>query len=190
MYLDPAKSKEVFENHLAHELHHIGFGTACPTASKAALLEKLPPNSKRLSKWIGAFGEGFAMLAAAGGADVHPHQFSSAEDRTRWDKDVANFNNDLQTVEKFFLDLAEGKLSEKEENEKAFSFFGVQGPWYTVGWQMAIVIEKTLGRDKLIDVMCDQRELLPTYNKAVKEYNRRNNRQLALWSEAIIRKLK
>jgi hypothetical protein len=35
------------------------------------------------------------------------------------------------------------------------SFFGVQRPWYTVGWQMAVVIEKTMGQDVLIASMCD-----------------------------------
>lgn len=116
------------------------------------------------------------MLAAAGSADIHPHQFSLPEDKTRWDKDVANFNNDLKTLEKFFLSLADGKLSEKDETETAFSFYGIQGPWYTVGWQMAVVIEKTFGREKLIECLCDRRKLLPTYNKAVKKYNRRENK--------------
>jgi hypothetical protein len=190
IYLDPVKSKELFENHLAHELHHIGFGTACPPGSAAAALKKLPPNLRKVFKWVGAFGEGFAMLAAAGGADVHPHRFSPSEDRNRWDRDVANFNDDLRVVERFFLDLAGGRLSEKEEAERASSFYGVQGPWYTVGWQMAVVIEKTMGRGRLIEVMCDQRKLLPTYNKAVREYNRLSGRRLAPWSQELIDRLK
>lgn len=190
MYLDPAKSKELFENHLAHELHHIGFGTACPTAKTNEEAKKLPPDVQRMLKWIGAFGEGFAMLAAAGGPDVDPHRFSAGEDQERWKKDVANFNNDLRTVEKFFLNLSGGKLSEKEETEKAYSFYGVQGPWYTVGWKMAVVIEKTLGRPTLIEVMCDQRKLLATYNKAVKQYNSRNHENLTLWSDELVDKLK
>lgn len=190
MYLDPDKSRESFESDLAHELHHIGFGTACPNENAKAAVKKLSPRLQSVLRWIGAFGEGFAMLAAAGGADVHPHRFSPPEDRARWDKDVANCNHDLLTVERFFLDLAEGKLSEAEEREKAFSFYGVQGPWYTVGWRMAVVIEETLGRDKLIEVMCDQRKLLPAYNKAAKRYGRRHGQRLALWSAEIVGKLK
>lgn len=190
MYLDPANSRELFENHLAHELHHIGFGTACPSESVAADVKKLAPGVQSVLRWVGAFGEGFAMLAAAGGADAHPHQFSPPEDRARWDKDVANFNNDLRTVERFFLDLAGGKLSEKEEREKAFSFYGVQGPWYTVGWRMAVVIEKEAGRARLLEVMCDQRRLLPEYNRAVKRYNRRTNQKLSLWSTELLGQLK
>ncbi len=190
LYLDPTKSRPIFENEFAHELHHIGYGTACPDAKTTAAIKKLSPNMQRVMKWMGAFGEGFAMLAAAGSADVNPHKFSLPEDRVRWDNDVANFASDLRTVEKFFLDLAGGKLSEKDEGDLASSFYGIQGPWYTVGWQMAVVIEKTFGRPKLIECMCDRRQLLPTYNKAVKKFNRKNNRQLASSSKELITMLK
>jgi hypothetical protein len=189
LFLDPAVTREKFENTLAHELHHIGFGTGCPTPAVMAKIARLPANRQKLLKWIGAFGEGFAMLAAAGGADVHPHQVSVPDDRARWDHDLANFNADLGTVERFFLDLDAGKLSEQAETETAGSFYGVQGPWYTVGWQMAVVIEKTFGRQRLIEVICDQRKLLSNYNQAVKTYNRRNHTQLALWSPELIKKL-
>lgn len=185
LYLDPAVSREKFENTLAHELHHIGFGTGCPAPGVAAKIKTYPADIQKVLKWVGAFGEGFAMLAAAGGPDVHPHSVGSTEDRARWDRDVADFNNNLKTVEKFFLDLADGKLSETQENETARSFYGVQGPWYTVGWRMAVVIEKTYGRKKLIESMCDQRMLFATFNKAVKKYNRRNKADLASWSEKL-----
>lgn len=69
---------------------------------------------------------------------------------------------------------------------RGFSFFGVQGPWYTVGWRMAVLIEKTYGRAKLIECMCDQRLLLPTYNRAAAKYNRRSSKPLALWSNAVV----
>jgi Putative zinc dependent peptidase (DUF5700) len=188
-YLDPKQSKDVFENHLAHELHHIGFGTACPNAKTESKIKKLPENSQKALKWIGAFGEGFAMLAAAGGADIHPHKFSAMADQERWDKDVANFNSDLKTVEKFLLELSTGKLSEEKANETARSFYGVQGPWYTVGWQMAVVIEKIDGRKKLIEVMCDQRKLLSTYNKALPKFNSRYSSDLRSWSKDLVKKL-
>lgn len=190
LYLAPTKSREIFENEFAHELHHIGFGTACPTQKTAAKLKELSPDMQKMIKWLGAFGEGFAMLAAAGNADVHPHAFSLPEVKARWDRDVANFNNDLKTVEKFFLDLAGGRLDEKDEINITRSFYGVQGAWYTVGWQMAVVIEKTFGRAKLIECMCDERKLFRTYNRAVKKYNRRNGKHLALWSKELINKFR
>ena len=32
LYLDPTETKEEFENTLAHELHHIGYGSGCLTS--------------------------------------------------------------------------------------------------------------------------------------------------------------
>jgi Putative zinc dependent peptidase (DUF5700) len=136
--------------------------------------------------WIGAFGEGFAMLAAAGGPDIHPHAFSKDEDRARWDRDLVNFNTDLKNVEQFFLNLLDNQLSDDEKRTAGFSFFGVQGPWYTVGWRMAVLIEKTYGRARLIECICDQRQLLETYNRAAIEYNRKSREPLALWSAKVI----
>ena len=186
LYLDPAVSRPKFENTLAHELHHIGYGSTCPRKNVASAIEKLPRNTQTLLNWISGFGEGFAMLAAAGGPNVHPHAVSSAEDRARWDKDVANFNDDLKKVDTFFNEILEGKLTEDQTREKGFSFFGVQGPWYTVGWRMSVLIEKTYGRAKLIECMCDQRLLLATYNRAAAKYNRRTRKPLALWSAAVL----
>lgn len=186
LYLDPAVSREKFENTLAHELHHIGYGTTCPRKGVESAMDKLPPASKNLLTWIGAFGEGFAMLAAAGGPDVHPHAVSSAEERARWDKDLANFNDDLKKVDAFYNEILEGKLTQDQVREKGFSFFGIQGPWYTVGWRMSVLIEKTYGRAKLIECFCDQRLLLATYNRAAQEYNRRTREPLALWSAAVV----
>jgi len=187
LYIDPKKTGEQFENMLAHELHHIGYGGSCPPPQATAEIEKLPPPVRKTLTWIGGFGEGFAMLAAAGGPDVHPHAVSNPEDRARWDKDVENFNDDLKKVEKFFLDILGQKLTEEQIQQTGFSFFGTQGPWYTVGWKMAALIEKTFGRAKLIECMCDQRKLFSTYNQAAEKYNRNSRQQLALWSDAVIK---
>jgi hypothetical protein len=190
LYLNPDVSKEKFENTLAHELHHIGYGSGCPSKQTSDEISKLPQNKQTVITWIGAFGEGFAMLAAAGNPDTHPHAVSSPEECARWDKDMANFNNDLKTVEKFFLDISDNRLSKDEIQKTAASFYGVQGAWYTVGWKMSVIIEKTFGRAKLIECICDQRKLLPTYNKAVAKYNRRAREPLALWSEPLIKGIK
>ncbi len=187
LYLDPARTEAQFENTLAHELHHIGYGSSCPSKQTSDEIAKLPPSAQTVLTWVGAFGEGFAMLAAAGGPNAHPHANSSVEDRARWDKDVANFDTDLKKVETFFMDILEGRLNKDEAQKIAASFYGVQGPWYTVGWQMSVVIEKTMGRAKLIKCICDQRKLLPTYNSAAKKYNRRAPKPLALWSNSLLR---
>ncbi|HUO15377.1 MAG TPA: DUF5700 domain-containing putative Zn-dependent protease, partial [Verrucomicrobiae bacterium] len=159
LYLDPAESAAAFENTVAHELHHIGFASVGSLAD--ARLKDLPANVQPAVEWMGAFGEGFAMLAAAGGPDVDPQATSSAKDQARWNHDMANFNQDLESLQEFFLDVISGSLATKEKiDEKAYTFFGVQGPWYTVGYKMAVLVEKRYGRKVLIDCMLDPRELL------------------------------
>ena len=186
LYVDPKKTREQFENTLAHELHHIGYAGSCPFKQAEEEIRKLPPHVRTTLTWIGAFGEGIAMLAAAGGPDVHPHAVSNAEDRARWDKDLGNFNDDLKKVEKFLLDVLQKKLTEEQIQQTGFSFFGTQGPWYTVGWKMSVVIEKTFGREKLIECFCDQRKLFSTYNQAAEKHNRTSRQPLALWSDTLI----
>jgi Putative zinc dependent peptidase (DUF5700) len=190
LYIDPKVGREKFENTLAHELHHIGYSSSCPSKRTSEEIAKLPPNTQRVLAWIGAFGEGFAMLAAAGGPDIHPHAVSNAEERARWDRDLANFNEDLKKVEEFFMNVLENRLTREQMQQTAFSFFGVQGPWYTVGWRMSVLIEKTFGRAKLIDCICDQRKLLLTYNKAAAKHNRSSRQPLVLWSTAVLQGIK
>jgi hypothetical protein len=186
LYLDPAVTQKKFENTLAHELHHIGYGTTCPAAETLAGIEQLSPQSQTVLQWIGAFGEGFAMLAAAGGPSIHPHEVSQAEERARWDRDLKNFNTDLKKVEEFFIRVLEGKIAGADVQKEGFSFFGTQGPWYTVGWRMTTLIEETFGRQRLIDMMCDQRRLLATYNEAAARHNRTAKEPLETWSDAVV----
>jgi hypothetical protein len=190
LYLDPEVSRDKFENTLAHELHHIGYASSCPSGQTSGEIDKLPANTQTVLNWIGAFGEGFAMLAAAGGPDIHPHAVSSPEKRARWDGDMAHFNDDLKKVETFFVKILENRLTEDEVQSTASSFYGVQGAWYTVGWKMSVLIEKTYGRAKLIECICDQRKLLSTYNKAAAKHNRKSRERLALWSASVINGIK
>jgi Putative zinc dependent peptidase (DUF5700) len=186
LYLDPEVTKAQFENTLAHELHHIGYANSCG-AERANVVGQLPPNVRSVFDWISAFGEGFAMLAAAGGPNTHPHKFSKPEDRARWDHDVLNFNSDLRTVEGFFTDILDNKLTEEQRQTTGYSFFGVQGPWYTVGWKMSVTIERAFGRKKLLECICDHRKLLTTYNQAAMKFNRRAKEPLALWSPELLK---
>jgi hypothetical protein len=190
LYLDPAVSAPKFENTVAHEMHHIGFASIEPRTS--ALLANAPANVKPALEWMGAFGEGFAMLAAAGSPDIDPHAASTPEEHARWDHDMANYNQDLRTLDQFFRDIIAGKFRSKDAiDEKAFTFFGAQGPWYTVGYKMAVTIERQYGRAKLIDCMVDPRELLVTYNQAAailneKKTDQKNAEPLALFSPELI----
>jgi hypothetical protein len=189
LYLDPTVTGEKFENTVAHELHHIGYGTACPSKEAAEAIDGLPQSVKNVVDWIGAFGEGLAMLAAAGGPDVHPHAVSPQEERRHWDRDMMDLNADLRKVERFFLDVLDDRLTKEEREETAYSFFDIQGPWYTVGWKMAALIEKTYGRPALIDITCDCRNLLGTYNRAAVQYNRAGGDTLALWPARLVEAL-
>ncbi len=186
LYLDPSESAAEFENTVAHELHHIGFASIDSMTEER--IKDVPATAKAAVEWMGAFGEGFAMLAAAGNPDVHPHAVSSPEERARWDRDMANFNHDLGDVQQFFLDIIDQEFKSKDEiDEKASSFFGVQGPWYTVGYRMAVTIEKRYGRKVLIDCMMDPRELLVRYNAAAAELDQNGGTPLALWSPVLLK---
>ncbi len=164
LYLDPAVTRAQLENTLAHELHHIGYAAACRDAS--------PKSAGTLgiaSDWMSAFGEGLAMLAAAGGPGVHPHAASDTADRHRWDRDLANAPADLRTLEAFFTDILDGQLTGDALDERGMSFFGVQGPWYTIGYLMTASIERARGRARLVDLICEPRRLLLEYDTISRE---------------------
>lgn len=134
LYLDPDVTGARFENTVLHELHHVGLASL-PDGGSAAAAPDASPALRHALRWLGAFGEGTAMLAAAGGPDTHPHAASEAAVRARWDADLAHVARDLRAIEQFFLDVLEGRLvDDAAVRERAFSFFGEQGPWYTVGY--------------------------------------------------------
>jgi hypothetical protein len=187
LYIDPEVPAVVFENTVAHELHHIGFASVKATTTPPA---NLSPDAKTAVDWMGAFGEGMAMLAAAGSPDVHPHANSKPEVRARWDRDMANFNRDLKQVETFFFDILNGKLkTEEQQNEVGMEFFGVQGPWYTVGYKMASMVEKRFGRAALIATMSNCPQLLVLYNQAAAEQNAKGGEPLATWSPELLKRV-
>lgn len=180
LYLDPARTPAQVENTVAHELHHIGLQAACPEPPAG----RFAPPVALARTFVGGFGEGFAMLAAAGGPDVHPHAVSPPADRARWDRDLGRFDADLRAVERFFTDILDGKLAtEAQAFAAARPFWGVQGAWYTVGWKMAVTIERRFGRARLVHDECDPPALLSDYDRAAPPGGAR-------WSEALIRRLR
>lgn len=181
LYLDPALTTLQFENTVAHELHHIGFASV--QAGTDSLRASIPDSARAVAAWLGAFAEGFAMLAAAGGPQVHPHVASPPAERERWDRDVARFDTDLRTLERFLLDALSGRIAKDSVAQVAATFYGVQGPWYTVGWKMAVTIEQAFGRAELIRCMRDPRRALGRYNAAVAT---RGSRAQATWSPRLV----
>lgn len=185
LYLDPEVSREKFENTVAHELHHIGLGSVGPVYDRK--IAALPEPAHTAADWMGSFGEGFAMLAAAGGPDVDPHAASSPKEHARWDHDMSQFNDDLIEVNRFFLDILNAKSASKDVmEEKGGSFYGQLGPWYTVGYKMSVMVEKRFGRAVLIGTVLDPRCLLVLYNRAAAEQNTAGKPPLPLWSGEVL----
>jgi hypothetical protein len=134
---------------------------------------------------MGAFGEGFAMLAAAGGPAWHPHATSDSSARNRWDRDSGRAPADMGELEAFFTAVLDGRLSEDSLTARGMSFFGVQGPWYTVGYLMARSIEESRGRARLVELICDPVRLLLEYDAVTRE-----RPDLPRWSRAFVDRLR
>jgi hypothetical protein len=185
LYLDPKVSPESFDNTVSHEMHHIGLSSTDKLYDKK--IATLPAASQKAAQWMGAFGEGLAMLAAAGGPDVPPNQYSQPDVQKNWERGMRDFNQDLGTVNEFFLEVLDGRLQGNDADQKARTFYGdVQGPWYTIGYKMAMLVEKRYGRPTLIECMLDRRLLLKRYNQAAEELNATGQDPLALWSPEIL----
>lgn len=187
LYLDPAESQSEFANTVAHESHHIGFSDANKKYDER--IKSLPENARHAADWMGAFGEGLAVLAAAGAADVHPMQDFKRDQRTRWDQDMKFVDQELIQVNQFFLDLISGGFTKPEvADHVAFTFFGYRGPWYVVGYKMGQMVEKRFGRTVLIECMSDPRQLLARYNQAAAEQNAAGKEEkLPLWSPELLK---
>ena len=169
-------------NTLIHELHHWGLASCCPSDRLRKQLLTSPQPFRLACEALGSFGEGLAMLAAAGAPDIHPHETSSPDDRERWDRDLADFDVGLHELEGFLHEILDGRYEDEHALLQAsMPFFGIQGPWYTVGYKMARSIESACGRDVLIDCMGDPRNLLCQYNEIAEDDAR--------WSKRLVERL-
>ncbi len=187
LYLDPDESQSEFMNIVAHESHHIGFSDANKRYDEK--IKSLPENARKAADWMGAFGEGLAVLAAAGSGDVHPMQDFSSDQRTRWEEDYKFVDQQLIELNQFFLDVVNGGFAKPEvADHVAFTFFGYRGPWYTVGYLMGSTVEKRFGRAVLVECMSDPRQLLAKYNEAAAQQNTTGKGQkLPLWSPDVLK---
>jgi hypothetical protein len=188
LYLNPALTRAQFENKVAHESHHIGLDSL--EKEQLAAVSGLSAPQKKAVEWLGAFGEGVAMLAAAGSPDTHPHSEDDEAARKQWDSDMAQFNANLVAVQQFLLDILDGKLKDDSAMEqRADPFYDSQGAWYTVGYRMASLAEKRFGRQTLTEALVDPRKFLVLYNQAAAEQNRGHANDLAVWSPEVLKKL-
>jgi hypothetical protein len=185
LYVDPDRSPAQLENTIAHELHHIGLNSACPDPA----FPNATPAQRMLLTYLGAFGEGQAMLAAAGSPSVHPHATDDDTVQARWNRDVAHASTDVGELSRFFVSVLDGSMTSADSvRQQAVTYFGVQGPWYTVGWVMASTIEQELGRDALIGSLCEPTQFLARYNEAARRANA-HGAALPVWSEDLVARL-
>jgi hypothetical protein len=181
LYLDPARSQEQFENTVIHELHHIGYDSACGGSAGTS-------GDALARRYLGGFGEGLAVLAAAGGADVHPHAASPAGERELWDRDAAKVAANIPRLEAFFTAILDGELSDRSSIAPRFMELIAteqvpQGAFYTVGWTMAAAIERARGREALVTMICDPVAMMRAYNAIA------GDEALPRWSEGMLDRL-
>lgn len=157
--LDSRLTLAKLKNTIIHELHHIGLYSAVPQTP----IYTQPRGIGVGLSWLWSFGEGLAMLAAAGSIDVHPHATSADAERDLWNYEMRNLPENLGRLDRFLCQVNGHALNERIKEEKGNSFFGVQGPWYTVGYHMAASVERRCGRAVLFECMKDPRLLLLTY---------------------------
>jgi len=181
LMVNPAVRREKAANTLAHELHHIGMGAACRTNPQGA-----EPKRALLLGWLSAYGEGLAMLAAAGGPKIHPHAVSDRAERAEWDRNAARFAAELAEQDAWFRSILAGNAGDETAiAAKMRGYFGTQGAWYTVGWRMAQTIEVNLGRARTIAAFCKPASLLAIYNQAAALQEKRDGTRLPRWDAAL-----
>jgi putative zinc-dependent peptidase DUF5700 len=186
IYVNTAETAAQLNNTLAHELHHIGTAAACQHVPGADSTHTTPAE-RMLLEYLTAFGEGRAMLAAAGSPDVHPHATDADSIRARWDRDVAHAPEDIADLSGFIEDVNTGRIATADSvQRRGNSYFGVQGAWYTVGWLMAATVEREEGRDALIGTLCNPVDFLSQYNRAAQQSNSTKHTRLPLWPAPLI----
>jgi len=187
LYVKPM-SQAQFENTVAHETHHIGLNSLAD--QQQTRLVDQPERVRRAVEWMGAFGEGEAMLAAAGSVERHPHWEDDAASRARWDGDLMHFNTDVAQIAQLLSDILDGRLNTDEQiRQRAAPFWGeAQGAWYTVGYEMAALVERRFGRAALNEALLDPRELLVRYNQVAAEADAKGA-TLATWPAQLLARL-
>jgi hypothetical protein len=186
LYLDPKKTRAHLENTFAHEAHHVGLASV--EAAYEERIKSMPENSRRAAHWMGAFREGMAVLAAAGSPDVHPLADFSEPYGSVWNLEANRFVANLDELNRFFLDTVHGDLLNDAVLHEGRIFFGFgSGPWYTVGYRMAVAIEREFGRTALVATYADPRQFVARYNEAAASENAKTGAHLPLFSAEILK---
>ena len=184
--VDPkTRTREQLENTFAHEAHHLGLASV--QAAYKREISPLPENARKAAWCMGNFREGMAVLAAAGSPDVYPMAVFSEPIQRTWDLEAERFADDLDELNQFFLDTVHGDLRNDAVLHESRVFFGYSGPWYTVGYRMAVTIEREFGRPALVATYVDPRQFVARYNEAAEAENAKNGGNLPLFSAEILK---
>lgn len=178
------KTHEQQENTFAHEAHHLGLASVQDGYKRE--ISSLPENARQAAWWMGNFREGMAVLAAAGSVDVHPHSDLPECYRLAWDLEAERFAVHLNELNQFFLDTIHGELLGDAVLHENRVFFGYSGSWYTVGYRMAVTIEREFGRPALVATYADPRQFVARYNEAAEAENAKNGGAMPLFSAEIL----
>src|SRR5262249_51799478 len=184
LYLDSKIPRGQFEYTVAHELHHIGLSSLEEKYEQR--IQTLPENARKAARWMGAFGEGMAVLAAAGSPDKPPLAAYPERDQCVWNVQMERVGGDLDELNQFFLDTIHGDLRNDAVTHEGSTFYSFRGPWYTVGYLMATTIEKQLGRAALIETLGDPRMFVARYNEAAATQKAKGGEGLPLFSAEIL----
>jgi len=184
LYLGPEESRAQFENKVAHELHHIGIATFDEEYEQR--IQSLPENVREAARWMGALGEGVAVLAAAGSPCDPPLAVYPEQDQCAWRVQMDRAAADLDELNNFFLDIIHGDVRNEAIEHEASTFFGYRGPWYTVGYLMATTIEKQLGRPALVSTLRDPRVFVAKYNEAAISRKNQGRVELPLFRKEVL----
>jgi len=145
---------------LPHELHHMGLSSV-----EALKLKPRNPREEKLNLLLGGTkGEGLATYVMSRAMKTRRVDLWSRTYQERM-KDI---NKHFQAIETELLEIGQGKDSSSKE-ELYDKFFLRMGIAYFVGCRMAETIEKSLGRDLLINCIHKHpAEFFLTYNVAAK----------------------
>ena len=84
---------------------------------------------------MGAFGEGVAVLAAAGSPDIAPLAAYPRRDQIDWDLNMERVGARLQKLNQFVIDAIHGALrNDAVAHEGLFSVTGDRGTRSDTGW--------------------------------------------------------
>ena len=187
LYVDPNKrTRAQLENTFAQEAHHLGLASF--EVAYQQEIKSLPGSARQAAHWMGNFREGMAVLAAAGSPDAHPMADYPGPIRLLWDLEAEHFAANLDELNQFFLDTVHGDLlNDAVLHESRVFFWHGLGPWYTVGYRMAVTIERQFGRPALVATYADPRRFIARYNEAAEAENTKSGANLPLFSAEILK---